>query len=217
MKTSLFRKMMAVMLGLMLVCSPSTADAQNRKGGRTQNAKRKTYKFVPKRPEDPTHYHVRARTLDDLLFFPYAILPSSVSTAEEARATLIEYLDTCEVVNLSPGIHGGFDYDYAYKGASIGVSYHDWYDNRQWYEFYFDTRAKAQQFYTTLTTDLRQAGFPMVKDKIYGGMTTRNQSVALFKEIYVFQPNLIKKADSSNIHREDVVGKYVVELGVYWR
>ena len=120
-------------------------------------------------------------------------------------------------INLGSVSFGGFDYDYTYKGAFIGVSYHDWYDNRQWYEFYFDTRAKAQQFYTTLTTDLRQAGFPMVKDKIYGGMTTRNQSVALFKEIYVFQPNLIKKADPSNVHREDVVGKYVVELGVYWR
>ena len=66
-----------------------------------------------------------------------------------------------------------------------------------------------------LVEDIKNVGIPLKYDNIDGGMSNRGNSVSIFKWVYVNSPVKITKPDRANIHNSDVVGKYVVELGVY--
>ena len=129
---------------------------------------------------------------------------------------LTNYFGSCERVdNVYYGLHRNDSFDYTYRGVPIGLIFYDWFDNRQWYHFYFDTMAEAMKFYNALAVDLKGVGIPMTKDKAYGGVSNRSRSLQYFKSVYIFPPMIVKEADAANIHRADVVGKYQVEFGVY--
>ena len=68
-----------------------------------------------------------------------------------------------------------------------------------------------------LVKDIKNVGIPLTNDRVYGGMSNRRNPISIFKWVYVSPPTLIKEADTSNIHGEDAVGLYTVELGVYKR
>ena len=68
-----------------------------------------------------------------------------------------------------------------------------------------------------MVKDIQNAGIPLTKDKIYGGMSNRKRPISIFKWVYVATPVRVKAADSTNIESADVVGMYKVELGVYKR
>ena len=57
--------------------------------------------------------------------------------------------------------------------ADGGIAYYDWYDNRLYYDFFFETKKEADQFYNDLVNDVRGAGIPLTKDNIYGGMSNQ--------------------------------------------
>lgn len=215
MKTSLLSIFTAMLAAVLFLSIPSSSLAQNRNANRRSVVKSRSKVNVPQRPATPSPVSEKERKIKDLLFFPYGCLPNTVTTAESAAEKLSELFGSCENINGGIGLHHSPAFDFSYKGATIGLCYYDWFYNRQWYEFFFDTKADALKFYSTLTNDISQAGLPMKKDRIYGGMSTRNRSVSIFKEVYVFMPSLVKVADQSNIHRPEVVGKYVVEMGVY--
>jgi hypothetical protein len=65
--------------------------------------------------------------------------------------------------------------------------------------------------------DIQNAGIPLTKDKVYGGMSNRKRPVSIFKWVYVSTPVKVKEPGSTNIEPEDCVGMYNVELGVYKR
>lgn len=188
----------AMMLAAVaLFFSPSSMEAQLRK------------------PVSPTPLDIKERTIKDLLYFPYGCLPDNFKSAEEARQKLVDTFGICESVNLDPGLHNSDAFDFTYRGTPIGVAFGDWMYNRQWYSFYFDSLEEAKAFYNNLTNDIKKLGIPLVRDKIYGGVSNRNHPVSIFKWVYVIPPIVIKEADESNIHTQDVVRKFMVELGVY--
>lgn len=200
-----------LLMGALFICAPS-ANAQSK------NVKRKaaTTGIKQQRPQKPSPVETRERTIKDLLYFPYGCLSSDVSNAEDAQNMLKQLFGSCEKVdNVYYGLHRNDSFDYTYRGVPIGLTFYDWFDNRQWYHFYFDTVAEAQKFYNALAADLKAAGIPMTKDKVYGGVSNRGRSLQYFKSVYVFPPLKVKEADGANIHRQDVVGKYQVEFGVY--
>lgn len=215
MKASISNIITSILIVSFLFCIPTPTSAQNRK--RTVRTTGRSSVSGPQRPASPTPVSQKARTINDLLYFPYGCLPNTVTTSESAAEQLTELFGTYENVNGGIGLHNSPAYAFTYKGTPIGLCHYDWYGNRQWYEFYFDSKSSAQQFYSVLCNDIRQAGIPMTKDRIYGGLSTRKRPISIFKEVYVFLPSLIKEADKSNIHGPEVVGKYVVEMGVYRR
>ena len=109
---------------------------------------------------------------------------------------------------------GGVTFDFTYRGTPIGICYYDWYDNRNWYDFFFETKNEAEQFYDNLVNDIRGAGIPLTKDNLYGGMSNRKKPVSVFKWVSVDAPVKVKEVSPSNIETADHVGKYKVELGV---
>lgn len=208
MKTIFFSLLAATLLWL----SPTNADAQSR----SVRGKSTPYNIIA--PTAPTPLDVKERTTKDLLFFPYATLSADISDADNAKEQLQQTFGSWEAVNnLFVGLHRNDRYDYTYLGAPIALCYVDWFENRNWYQFYFDTHTEAMAFYNKAAADLRKAGLPMTTDKVYGGMSSRRRPVAIFKQVYIFYPQKVKQADESNIDRADVVGKYRIELGVYKR
>ena len=120
----------------------------------------------------------------------------------------------CESINLYPGLHAGVVFDFTYRGIPIGICNYDWYDNRTWYDFFFETKNEADQFYNDLVNDIRDAGIPLTKDNLYGGMSNSKKPVFVFKWVSVDAPVKVKEVSPSNIETADHVGKYKVELGV---
>ena len=208
-----------LLLSAAIFLMPSSADAQNRTGKkRAKTTVRKTAGTVLRAPSSPTPLDVKERTIKDLLYFPFGCLPHEVNTPEEAREQLTEVFGSCEKINGYEGLHINGAYDFTYRGMPIGLCYADRYnDNRQWYLFYFDSKTDADRFYANIVSDIKGAGIPLTKDKIYGGMSNRTLPVSIFKWVSVAPPEMVKEADESNIHHADVVGMYVVELGVYKR
>jgi len=201
-----------------LLFTPASSLAQTKPAKTAQTPQVQQSAATLIQPAAPTDLEIKERTIQDLLFFPYGCLPNTIANAEEAQNMLIETFGAYEPVNnIYYGLHRNGSFDYTYRGVPIGLSYIDWFDDRSWYEFYFDSKSEATQFYTDLTNDIKQAGIPITPDRIYGGLSNRKRPISIFKHVYVFTPQLIKKADPSNIRLENVVGKYVVEFGVYKR
>lgn len=197
----------------------SPASAQSRKGvKRYQTTIRRTAGTALRAPSSPTPLDVKERTIKDLLYFPFGCLPQEVSTPEETQKRLTEVFGMYEKVNGYEGLHLSDAYDFTYRGVPISLCYADRFqDNRQWYLFYFHTKADANTFFAHIVSDIKAAGIPLTKDKIYGGMSNRTRPVSIFKWVSVNPPELVKEADESNIHHANAVGMYVVELGVYKR
>jgi len=205
-------------MGAFLLLTPSLAHAQNNHAKNAPSAQVSDSGAELVQPAAPSDIEIIERTIKDLLYFPHGCLPNTVTNADEAQSMLTATFGVYESVNnIYYGLHSSGSFNYTYRGVPIGLSYIDWFDNRHWYEFYFDTKSEAQQFYTDLTNDIKQAGIPLTQDRIYGGLSNRKRPISIFKNVYVFTPSLIKEADNSNIHGDNVVGKYVVELGVYKR
>lgn len=167
-----------------------------------------------KTPAQPTQIEVRERTVSDLLYFPFSCIEAPMPSREQAWQVVTDTFGNCESVNLCPGLHAGATFDFTYRGTPIGICYYDWYDKRTWYDFFFETKKEADEFYSNLVNDIRDAGIPLVKDNIYGGMSTRKKPVSIFKWVSVDVPVKVKEVSPSNIETGEHVGKYKVELGV---
>ena len=165
-------------------------------------------------PSQPTDIEVKERTISDLLYFPFSCVEVPMTTREQAWQAVTNTFGYCESVNLSPGIHAGSNFDFTYRGTSIGLCYYDWYDRRTWYYFFFETKNEADQFYNNLVNDIRDAGIPLTKDNIYGGMSNLKKPISIFKWVSVDAPVKVKEVSPSNIETADHVGKYKVELGI---
>ena len=79
----------------------------------------------------------------------------------------------------------------------------------------FKTKKEADKFYNDIVRDIRGAGIPLTKDKIYGSVSNRKRPVSVFKWVFVDLPVKVKEASGSNIETADVVGMYKIEVGVY--
>jgi len=165
-------------------------------------------------PSQPTQIEVKERTISDLLYFPFSCVEAPMATREQAWQVVTDTFGNCESVNLCPGLHAGETFDFTFRGAPIGICFYDWYDKRTWYDFFFETKNEADQFYNNLVSDIRDAGIPLTKDNIYGGMSNRKKPISIFKWVSVEAPVKVKEVSPSNIETADHVGKYKVELSV---
>ena len=165
-------------------------------------------------PSQPTQIEVKERTISDLLYFPFSCVEAPMATREQAWQVVTDTFGNCESVNLCPGLHAGETFDFTFRGAPIGICFYDWYDKRTWYDFFFETKNEADQFYNNLVGDIRDAGIPLTKDNIYGGMSNRKKPISIFKWVSVEAPVKVKEVSPSNIETADQVGKYKVELSV---
>lgn len=209
----LFRVLSIVMMGtvMLMAATPSYGQSKGSKKGVRKSTS------VIQAPTTSTPIELKERTIEDLLFFPFGVLTSKADSYESMQQLMMDTFEACERINGCVGLHSGWDYDYTYRNVPIGVAFFDWADNRMWYHFYFDTQAEAKRFSTTLSHDIIGAGIPLRTDKVYGGLSNRNHPVGIFKWVYVNEPEKVKKADGANINKPEVVGKYVVEMGVYKR
>ena len=189
------------LLSIIMLLIPAISNAQNNAGN--LNA-----------PSQPTEIDVRERTITDLLYFPFSCVDVPMTTREQAWLVVTDTFGSCESVNLCPGFHAGVTFDFTYRDIPIGICYYDWYDKRTWYDFFFETKNEADQFYDNLVKDIRGAGIPLAKDNIYGGMSNRRKPISIFKWVSVEAPVMVKEVSPSNIETADHVGKYKVELGV---
>ncbi len=209
---------MMVMAIMLMV--PATADGQTG-NHRTKSSKRRATttarRNLPKRPDAPSALSQSGRTIKDMLFYPFACLPEDYSSKEEVQQQLSDLFGQCENINGCPGLHFSEAYDFTYRGAPIGTAFYDWMDHRQWYHFYFETKTEADRFYNILASDIKAAGIPLARDKIYGGLSNRLHPVSIFKWVFLTPSKRVKEADGSNINGPDVVGMYEVEFGVYKR
>lgn len=215
MKTKSKLTLITLLAGALCLFTTMTANAQSHKHNRGHRARTNT--SVLQKQQAPTPITIRERTINDLLYFPYGCLSENIVNPDEAKTVLESTFGGYEIINGYIGFHINEAYDFSYKGEPIGLCYADWFDDRHWYEFYFDTHSEAQQFYTIITNEIKKAGIPLTKDTVYGGLSNRKHPVSVFKWVFVDTPALVKEADKSNIHRDDVVGKYYVEFGVYKR
>ena len=165
-------------------------------------------------PSQPTQIEVKERTISDLLYYPFSCVEAPMATREQARQVVTDTFGNCESVNLCPGLHAGETFDFTFRGIPIGICFYDWYDKRTWYDFFFETKNEADQFYNNLVGDIRDAGIPLTKDNIYGGMSNRKKPISIFKWVSVEAPVKVKEVSPSNIETADHVGKYKVELSV---
>ena len=165
-------------------------------------------------PSQPTQIEVKERTISDLLYYPFSCVEAPMTTREQAWQVVTDTFGNCESINLCPGLHAGVTFDFTYRGTPIGICFYDWYDKRTWYDFFFETKNEADQFYDNLVNDIRDAGIPLTKDNIYGGMSNRKKPVSIFKWVSVDAPVKVKEVSPSNIETADHVGKFKVELGV---
>ena len=205
-----------LLIGSFLLFSTTPVEAQSRNGKkRTSTVRRSSVtKTLPQAPATPTPVGDTERTIQDLLYFPFTCLNAYMPTREIARQEVMDTFGTCENINGCPGLHVGEAFYFTYRDVPIGMCYYDWFDDRTWYHFYFETKALADQFYNNLVKDIRGVGIPLSRDKVYGDMSNRSQPISIFKWVNVTAPVLLKEADPSNIDTEDVVGLYKVELGV---
>ena len=142
-------------MGAFFLCAPSV-NAQS-KSVKSKPRATKTKVVVPKqqRPATPSPVETKERTIKDLLYFPYSCLPADVSNAEEAQNMLTNYFGSCERVdNIYYGLHRNDSFDYTYRGVPIGLTFYDWFDNRQWYSTTGSITANG--IISTLTRWLRQ-------------------------------------------------------------
>ena len=165
-------------------------------------------------PSQPTQIEVKERTISDLLYYPFSCVEAPMATREQAWQVVTDTFGNCESVNLCPGLHAGETFDFTFRGIPIGICFYDWYDKRTWYDFFFETKNEADQFYNNLVGDIRDAGIPLTKDNIYGGMSNRKNPISIFKWVSVEAPVKVKEVSPSNIETADHVGKYKVELSV---
>ena len=190
---------------VLLSLSPMSSRAQNPVG-------------TLKAPAAPTPIEYRERTISDLLYYPFSCITTPLTTTKEkAWQVVTDTFGSCEDINGYVGLHANGSFDFTYRDITIGICYSDWLDDRTFYFFFFNTKNEGERFYNQLVKDVQDAGIPLTRDKIYGGMSNRTRPVSIFSWVYVNTPELVKAADESNIHHEDVVGMYVVELGVYKR
>ena len=176
------------------------------------NAQKSTGKLIA--PSHPTRIDVKERTISDMLYFPLSCIETPMPTREQGMQVVKDTFGSCESINYSPGLHAGANFDFTYRGVPIGIASYDWYDNRLFYDFFFETKKEADQFYNHLVDDVRDAGIPLTKDKIYGGMSNRKKPISIFKWVSVDVPVKVKEVSPSNIETADHVGKYKVELFV---
>lgn len=170
---------------------------------------------VQKTPAVPTHIDVKERTIKDILFFPFSCINAYLPTRETAMQEITDTFGSCETIDGYLGLHAGKAFDFTYRGVAIGICYYDWMDDRTWYDFFFSTKGEADKFYNNLVKDIQNAGIPLTKDNIYGGMSNRKKPVSVFKWVSVIPPTKVKEVSPSNIETADVVGMYKVDLGVY--
>jgi hypothetical protein len=198
------KKWMFIVIGLVagFFVTPASVIAQNKVG-------------ALKSPAVPTHIDVKERTIQDLLYFPFTCINAYMPTKEIAWQEITDTFGTCETINCNPGLHAGKAFDFTYRGVTIGICYYDWMDDRTWYDFFFSTKSEADKFYQNLVKDIQNAGIPLTKDNIYGGMSNRKKPVSVFKWVSVIPPVKVKEPSPSNIETADVVGMYMVDLGVY--
>ena len=168
-----------------------------------------------KKPAAPTPMEQKERTIQDLLFFPFSCIEANMSTQESAWQEVKNTFGTCENINGSPGLHANSSFDFSYRGRTIAICFYNWMDDKTWYDFFFQEKKDAEQFYNDMVKDVRAAGIPLTKDKLYGGMSNRKKPVSIFKWVSVEAPVKVKEASPSNIEPADVVGMYKVELSVY--
>lgn len=197
-------------------CGKAISDCKY-KGRHTCVATQRNSSAAPSAPSPRT---TKARTIGDLLYFPYGCLTSDVNSKEKAQQALTRLYGRCETIN---GFYNGLHHDntsffYTYKGTPIGVAYIDWLENRTFYDFYLNSKAEADKFYATMVKDLKAAGIPLTYDKVYGGVSNRKHPVSIFKWVYVDKPKKITSNDlGGNINLPKNVGQYVIEVGVYKR
>ena len=206
---------LVMMAAFLMVSLP--ADAQSRTGRRRAQTKRTTTSARLKAPATPTPISVRERTIQDLLFFPFASLPDNLNTLEKTQEQLTATFGQCESVSMLPGLHAHDTFDFTYRDVPLGLAFYDWSDNRMWYDFYFEAKADAERFYRNLCNDIKNVGIPLTYDKIYGGLSNRTRPVAIFKWVYVNTPEKVKIIEGANTDSPHLKGWYKVELGVYKR
>ena len=194
-----------VMLAAFLMVSLS-ADAQSRTGRRRAQTKRTTTSARLKAPAAPTPVSVRERTIQDLLFFPFASLPDNLNTLEKTQEQLTATFGQCESVSMLPGLHAHDTFDFTYRNVPLGLAFYD-----------FEAKADAERFYRNLSNDIKNVGIPLTYDKIYGGLSNRTRPVSIFKWVYVNTPEKVKIIEGANTDSPHLKGWYKVELGVYKR
>ena len=200
-KRLLFDALFASVLGITALFMPAIAYAQKSVG-----------KLIG--PSHPTQIEIRERTISDLLYFPLSCIETPMPTREQGMQVVTDIFGKCESINYCPGLHAGASYDFTYRGVPIGIGSYDCFDKRSYYDFFFDTKKEADQFYNNLVDDVRGAGIPLTKDNIYGGMSNRKKPVSIFKWVSVDAPVKVKEVSPSNIETAEHVGKYKVELFV---
>ncbi len=189
---------------IFLLLSPLSAIAQNSVG-------------TLKAPDAPTPIEVKERTICDLLYFPFSCITAKMPTKELGWQEVENTFGSCETINSSLGLHANGSFDFTYRGVTIGICMYDWYDDRTWYIFFFNSKKEADQFCNNMVKDVQGAGIPLTKDKVYGDMSNRKRPISIFKWVYVTPPVKVKEVSPSNIETADVVGMYKVEFGVYKR
>ena len=146
MKNTTFRLLPLLLMATLLLVSTSV-NAQSRTGRRRAQTTKTTISARLKAPAAPTPVSVRERTIQDLLFFPFASLPDNLDTREKAQEQLTATFGQCEFISLYPGLHAHDTFDFTYRDVPLGLAYYDWSDNRMWYFFYFEAKADAERFY----------------------------------------------------------------------
>ena len=187
MRNTFFKQIVSVvLLAVALLLVPSTTNAQNRQ--------------VKKRAKTS----VRKAAGTSQLVKPKTITPVGVSERNIREMLFFPFSclpDDMSEEEIQEQLSGTFGSSERVNGC---VGLHD-----------FDSRSEAEGFYADLAADIKKVGIPLVPDKLYGGLSSRTRPVSVFKWVYVSPPEKVKEADNSNINGPDVVGKYVVELGVY--
>lgn len=189
----------------LLSLSPMSSKAQNPVG-------------TLKAPAAPTPIEYKERTISDLLYYPFSCITTPLTTTKEkARQVVADTFGSCEDINGYVGLHANGSFDFTYRGVTIGICYSDWLDDRTFYLFFFNTKNEAERFYNQLVKDVQDAGIPLTKDNIYGGMSNRKRPISVFKWVAVDTPVKVREASPSNIEPADVVGMYKVEFAVMKR
>lgn len=166
----------------------------------------------------PSDLSSKERNATDILFYPYTFQPLTVHGKDAAIAYLEAAFGYYEEINGGIGMHHSDIFDFSYLGSDIGICYVDWFDNRHYFYFFFDTKAEADKFYDLAVADIKAIGIPLKPDKVYGGVSNRKKPIDQFKWVYVYTGTKVKPDQvCCNLFREEHVGKYVVEIGVYKR
>lgn len=129
MKNTTFRLLPLLLMATLLLVSTSV-NAQSRTGRRHAQTTKTTISARLKAPAAPTPVSVRERTIQDLLFFPFASLPDNLDTREKAQEQLTATFGQCEFISLYPGLHAHDTFDFTYRDVPLGLAYYDWSDNR---------------------------------------------------------------------------------------